>query len=198
MRTLLAGLAAGLMAVCSPAPAAVITFDTDPFAGSTALTTPGRQIVGGEPSINFSIGTDTFAFAPGVFGVDAPLSVVVDVAANVPAGGADVIVLLDFPVPFNAGLAANAIAAQVSTPGAGFFIYFNSALDLPRLVFSADLSDPTADLKIMARLINLDGQQGRDQMASFSAANFALLLLPEPSGLALLLPGLWALRRRPR
>lgn len=197
MRMLLTAWTVGLLALSNPASAAVVTFDTDPFAGSTALTTPGRQIVGGEPSINFSIGTDTFAFAQGVFGVDSPLTVVVDVAANLPAGGADVIVLLDFPVPFNAGLAANAIAAQVSDPGAGFFIYFNSGLDLPRLVFSTDLSDPTADLKIMARLIDLGGQQGRDQMASFGADNFALV--PEPSSLALLLlPGLWALRRRTR
>lgn len=197
MRTLLTACTAGLMALCNPSSAAVVSFDTDPFAGSTALTTPGRQIVAGEPSINFSIATDTFAFAPGVFGVDVPLTVVVDVAANLPASGADVIVLLDVPVPFNAGLAANAIAAQVSDPGAGFFIYFNSGLDLPRLVFSTDLSDPTADLKVMARLVNLVGQQGRDQMASFGAGNFALL--PEPSSLALLLlPALWAMRRRPR
>ena len=195
MRLSLPAIVAGLLAVCTAAQAAVVTFDTDPFAGSDALTTPGRQIVGGEAFINFSLATDSFAFAPGVFGVGAPLEVVVDVAANVPAGGADVIVLLDFPVPFNAGLAANAIAARVDTPGAGFFIYFNSGLDLPRLVFSTDLSDPGADLKILARLTNLGGQDGRDQLAGFGAGNFALI--PEPSTLALLLlPGLWALRRR--
>lgn len=195
MRLSLPAIFASLLVVCTAAPAAVVTFDTDPFAGSDALTIPGRQVVGGEPFIPFSIADDVFAFAPGIFGVGAPLEVLVDVAANVPADGADVIVLLDFPVPFNAGLAANAIADRVDTPGAGFFIYFNSGLDLPRLVFSTDLSDPTADLKIMARLTNLTGQAGRDQLASFGAGNFALI--PEPSTLALLLlPGLWVLRRR--
>ena len=34
--------------------------------------------------------------------------------------------------------------------GPGFFIYFNSGLDLPRLVYSTDLSDNTADLKVLA------------------------------------------------
>jgi hypothetical protein len=38
-----------LSAVAANAGAATFTFATDPFAGSTALTTPGRQVVGGEP-----------------------------------------------------------------------------------------------------------------------------------------------------
>ena len=32
---------------------------------------------------------------------------------------------------FAAGNAANLIAARLTTPGPGFFIYFNSALNLP-------------------------------------------------------------------
>jgi hypothetical protein len=59
--------------------------------------------------------------------------------------------------PFGAGQAANLTADRITTPGAGFFIYFNQALDLPRLVFSTDLSDSTADLKVLARMLNLNG-----------------------------------------
>ncbi|HMF78060.1 MAG TPA: hypothetical protein VK604_20555 [Bryobacteraceae bacterium] len=42
--------------------ATTFSFVSDPFAGSDALTTPGRQIVGGEPSISFSPASDVFAF----------------------------------------------------------------------------------------------------------------------------------------
>jgi hypothetical protein len=87
---------------------------------------------------------------------------------------------------------------QVTSPGAGFFIYFNSGLDLPRLVYSTDLSDNMADLKVLARITNLEGQ--RDALPTFTASNFAVV--PEPSSL-LLMVGAGALivgfglRRRP-
>jgi hypothetical protein len=71
-----------------------------------------------------------------------------DLVQNLPASGVNTIVLQTAPIPFAAGLAANAIADQITDPGPGFFIYFNSGLDLPRLVYSIDLSDNTADLKI--------------------------------------------------
>ena len=192
-------VAAIMLSWCVVANAAVFSFTSDPFAGSDALTTPGRQIVGGEPSITFNIASDVFAFSSAAFDVGA-LSFVNALVENVPTSGVNVIVLQTAPIPFAAGLAANAIAAQITDPGAGFFIYFNSGLDLPRLVYSTDLSDNTADLKIVARLINLGGQAGRDALPTFTAANFALI--PEPSTLLLLLlaPGaVWArgvLRRR--
>ena len=115
------------------------------------------------------------------------------IAGNLPASGLNVIVLQTFdndndPVtPFGAGNAANLIAAQVISPGAGFFIYFNSGLDLARLVFSTDLDDPTADLRILARMTNLAGQPGRDAIPTFSAANFAVNQVPEPASLPLIL-----------
>lgn len=50
--------------------AATFRFDTDPFAGSPVLTTPGRQFVGNELFIpNFSIAEDEFSFDPSAFGV---------------------------------------------------------------------------------------------------------------------------------
>ncbi len=97
------------------------------------------------------------------FGVSS-INFVNTVASSIPASGVNTIVLQTFDndgntaTPFAAGNAADLIAAQITTPGPGFFIYFNQGLDLPRLVFSTDLNDPTADLKILFRLTNLTGQ----------------------------------------
>lgn len=181
-----------ISAVCvgSTAEAATIRFSSDPFAGSTAPTTPGRQIVGGEPSVPFDTATDVFVFGQLIFGLDNPLSFASGPAASLPPGGADVIVLQEFGPPMAAGLAATLIANQVTTAGPGVFVYFNTGLSVPRLVYSTNLDDETADLKILARMINLD--QG--SMTEFSAGNFAV---PEPSVLLLLgLAGLAAARRR--
>ncbi len=112
--------------------------------------------------------TDDVAFAA----VDAN-----DPNATIPTG-ANVIVLLnsdndaDPSTPFLAGTAAGQIAALVDEPGAGFFVYFNSNLEVNRLVYSTDLSDPTADLKIVSRQTDLTGQDAIDALASFSAENF--------------------------
>ncbi len=192
----------GLLSLCIPAQSAVFRFDTDPFAGSTALTTPGRQIVGGEDLISFSIATDIFSLESTAFGVAAPVHFVNDLSANLPASGVNVIVLQDTPDPFAAGLAANLIAAQITTPGPGFFIYFNSGLGVPRLVYSTDLDDPTADLAVLFRLTNL----GSADLPSFTASNFEITTVPEPSavsmvtgaGVLLAARGWWRRARRPR
>lgn len=55
------------VALADSATAATFSFATDPFAGSNALVTPGRQIVGGEPTISFDTATDLFAFERSVF-----------------------------------------------------------------------------------------------------------------------------------
>jgi hypothetical protein len=196
-----------LLALSTTANAATFTFDTDPFAGSDALTTPGRQVVGGEPFIDFSIATDVFAFEPATFGIGDQVLFANDIVSNLPTSDLNVIVLqtidndADPVTPFGAGNAANLIADQITAPGPGFFIYFNSGLDLPRLVFSTDLSDSTADLKILARMSNLLGQS--DVLPTFTASNFTPV--PEPSSFALLTAagavwffGFSACRRRAR
>jgi hypothetical protein len=186
------------MLTALPAHAATISFLTDPFAGSTALTTPGRQIVGGETFLDFNIASDVYLFDPAVFGI-SDIFFANDVVGNVPTTGVNTVVLQTFDndgnsgTPFLAGNAANLIADQIVSAGPGFFIYFNSNLDLPRLVFSTDLSDNTADLKVLARMQNLGGDPGRAAIPTFSEANFALSEVPEPSSVWLLGTGFLAL-----
>ena len=203
MRTTRFCLAALLSFLVGLANATVFTFNNDPFSGSDALTTPGRQIVGGEAFINFDIANDLFAFDTtvfGAYGVGDQVLFVNDLSSNLPSSGVNVIVLQDSTVPFAAGLAADAIADEITTPGAGFFIYFNSGLDLPRLVFSTDLNDNQADLKILARMTNLTGISGRNALPTFTASNFVFQqAIPEPTTIALLglgLVGLGFARRR--
>jgi hypothetical protein len=185
-------LAGALLALSTTAHAALFVFDTDPFAGSDALTTPGRQIVGGEPSISFDIANDVFVLNRTVFGVGNDVLFANDVAGNLPTSNVNTVVLQSFDndgdptTAFGAGTAANLIANQITAPGPGFFIYFNQGLDLPRLVYSTDLNDNTADLKILARMTNLTGQGGRDAFPSFSEDNFAITI-PEPSSWLLLM-----------
>ena len=197
MRTLfctlvtMAGLTLG-----SAADAATFRFDTDPFAG-VDVSDPARQIVGGEDFIVFDIAQDVFKLESTVFGLSGTDVLFANgLVDNLPTGNVNVVVLQSFDndndpaTPFAAGTAANLIAGQITTPGPGFFIYFNSGLDLPRLVFSTDLSDNTADLKILFRLTNLAGQQGRDAIPSFTADNFEITAVPEPATLALVAFGL--------
>ena len=197
--SLLAAAAAFVM-IASTAEADVFTFATDPFAGTTALTTPGRQVVGNEDFIDFDPAVDLFRLDADTFGVSAPVAFANDIAANLPTSGLNVVVLRsldndnDPGTPFNAGTAANLIAAQITDPGAGFFIYFNQGLNLPRLVFSTDLSDNTADLKILARMVNLTDDSVA--LATFTSDNFEITDVPEPGSVVLLsLAGsLWGLR----
>jgi hypothetical protein len=204
-RTHLFGVAIALLVFCSVANADTFRFDTDPFAGSTALTTPGRQVVGGESFISFSIPADVFSLESSVFGVGTTVNFINTLAPGIPTGGVNVIVLQTFDndndptTPFAAGNAADLIASQITTPGPGFFIYFNQGLDLPRLVFSTDLNDNTSDLKILFRMTNLTGAGGRAAIPTFTTANFQFTQVPEPSALVLTVIGIVTgglLRRR--
>jgi len=189
----------GLCVMCSTAHATPFRFDTDPFAGTNVLNTAGRQIVGGEDFINFSTASDVFSLNSTVFGVGSSVNFFNGVASAIPTSGVNVVVLQTFDddnntqTPFGAGNAADLIANRITTPGPGFFIYFNQGLDLPRLVFSTDLNDGNADLKVLARMLNLTGQTGRNAIPGFTAANFDITTstaVPEPSSLSLGLAGM--------
>jgi hypothetical protein len=189
-----------LLALSSTANANTIRFDTDPFAGTNVLNVPGRQIVGGEDFISFSIATDVFSLESTVFGVGSTVNFVNAPVSALPASGINVVVLQAFDddnnplTPFGAGNAANLIASRITTPGPGFFIYFNQSLDLPRLVYSTDLSSQNSDLKILARILNLNGAEGRNLLPTFTAPNFTITTtaaaVPEPFSGLLTLPAL--------
>ena len=207
MRRVFTFVALALLALGSRAEATSFTFDTDPFLGQTALTTPGRQVVPNEASINFNPATDTFRLGQFVFGVGDDVQFLNDIAANIPAGGVNTVVLRTLDndnnpaTAFGAGNAADLIAAQINVPTPGFFIYFNSGLNLPRLVFSTDLSDPNADLKILFRMTNLAGNPA--SLANFTAANFDFIPqdatpVPEPTTLLMLGSGTCLLLRKAR
>ncbi|OWQ83785.1 hypothetical protein CDN99_25285 [Roseateles aquatilis] len=200
-----------LAGTSSLASAATITFDTDPFAGSTALTTPGRQVFAGNERMlpSFNLATDKFVFnldAFASYGI-AGLSFLNAASSGIPATGFNTIVLQDTDndgnpaTPFAAGTAANVIAGKVATDGAGFFIYHNSVLDVNRLVFSTNLHDPTADLSVLARITNPTGAASIAQLPLFTSDNF-VASVPEPSSFALFGMGLAACafvaRRRQR
>jgi hypothetical protein len=195
MRFSVLALTTAALLIGSTAEAAIITFNTDPFAGTTALTTPGRQIVppaGSEMFISFDPENDVFVFNPAVFGLTDPLSFASGPAGSIPITGPDVVVLQEFGPPMAAGIAASLIAARVTTPGPGVFVYFNTGLGVPRLVYSTNLDDETADLAVLARLTNLNASS----MTAFGADNFDV---PEPGALALFgLTLIAALRRRSR
>lgn len=187
LRTTCLMVSAVLLSSISSAQAATFRFDTDPFAGTTALETPGRQVVGNELFIdNFSVANDLFSFDPVVFGVASQVKFFNGLAANLSIGGLNVIVLQDTDndnnpaTAFNAGTAANLIADRIDVAGAGFFIYFNSSLSVNRLVYSTDLSSSSADLKILARLTNPTGQAAIDTLPTFTTKNFEISAVPEP------------------
>ena len=175
------------------AQAAVINFDTNPLIGNPALTTPGRQVVGGEPSVAFDVANDVLVFDQAQFGLTNPLSFFNGLVAGLPTSGADVVVVQDTGTPFLAGIAADLIAAQVTTSSPGFFIYFNTNLQLARLVYSTDLSDNQADLAVLARFTTLAGADGFAALPSITADNFAV---PEPGTLALVAIGAFGVLRR--
>lgn len=202
---LVAGSLVLAAAASPPARAATISFDTDPFTGSTALTTPGRQVFSGlERTLpSFNPATDTFAFSATAFPVGA-LSFVNAPVGGIPTSGANVIVLDTVDddnnpaTPFGAGSAATVIAGQVAVDGAGFFVYHNSALNVNRLVFSTNLNDAGADLSVLARIASPTGLDAIGALPQFTSANF-VAAVPEPSTYALMalgIAGLAVMRRR--
>lgn len=161
---------------------------------------PGRQFVGGEIIIpNFNFSTDRLVFDPAVFGVSSQITFLTDLGRNLPSVGADFIVLQDIDadgnlengILNNAGLSANLIAANSFNAGPGFFIYYNSGLNFNRLVYSTDLGDPTADLKILARFTDQTGTAGAAALQKFGAANIAAV--PEPATWMMMIAGFGAI-----
>lgn len=205
---ILAGLALG--SAMPTASAATLRFDTDPFAGSTALTTAGRQVfAGNERFVPFDVATDVAEFLVPAFGngLDSVFTLFNGPAVSLPITGVNVVVLNDIDFDgnpangnaLNAGQAATLIANVIDEVGAGLFVYYNTSLDVNRLVFSTDLSDANADLSVLARFTNQTGQFAIDTLSQYSISNFSTDV-PEPAAFAVMAAGLAmagaALRRR--
>jgi hypothetical protein len=171
---------------------ATIVFKTDPF-GSADPNDNVRQIVNVQESVNFNPATDVIRFDPALTGFSS-ISFATGLSADLPTTGVNAVVVLDQPA--GAGSAHTSIANQITDSRPGFFIYFNTNLGLPRLVFTRDLGNPNADIAILARMDNLSGNFAA--MQTFSQANFAPV--PEPSTVLLMSGGMLAcvlaLRRR--
>jgi Ca2+-binding RTX toxin-like protein len=85
----------------------------------------------------------------------------------------------------NAALAANAIATASDFHGPGVFVYFNTTLQVSRVVFSEDLGGNTAavdangnhvgtgDIDVLFALRNLSGAEGLAHQSLFQADNFS-------------------------
>ena len=172
---------AGSDTILGSAGADIFAYAGDPFEGRD-VSGFERQIIGGEDFIeDFDFTQDTYSFNAADFdlvdGVNFAAVNANDPDASI-APGTNVIAVLnsndasDPDAPFAAGTAANQIAELTSEDGAGFFVYFNSELEVNRLVYSANLNNPDADLKIVSRQTDLTGQDAIDALQNFSADNF--------------------------
>jgi hypothetical protein len=175
-------LAFGLIAFASAGSAATLLFESNPLAGSPVLAQPGRQILSNETLLTFDPAIDELVINTQVFQVSDGLSFASGLAPALPMSGANFIVLQN-GAPLVAGTAANAIAAQITQPTPGFFIYFNSGLNLARLVYSTNLDDPTADLATFARFTNLSTAEGFSGSALSAITAENVTTTPEPSSL---------------
>lgn len=124
---------------------------------------------------------DRFLLDASGLGVTGDLAFVNALAADLPTGDVNVIVLQDSDddndpnTVFNARSAARLIGAQIQTPGPGFFVYFNSGLGVNRLVFSEDLADGEANFSVLAAINTISEQAAIDELPQFSAANFSFM-----------------------
>lgn len=152
------------------------------FENPATVAGDGLRQIENTPDIlrDFTDGEDRFVFDTSDFNVSGNKKVSNALAADL-RDGANVIVLRDTDndgnaaTAFNAGAAATLIADNLDTDGAGFFVYWNSALGINRLVHSANLNDATADIRVLG---NIEGPTGLDAIAAledFGARDFAFL-----------------------
>lgn len=209
MRYLIAS--ALLVASVQLSAAATVPILVNPLAAAGFDPDDGiRQVTGAGavPVPSFDFATDSFLLALSAFGVTGPISFVNSLASGLPASGVNIVVLQDSDndgdpaTAFNAISAANLIAGALTEEVAGFFVYFNSVLNINRLVFSTDLGSTTSDLAILAAIQSPTGAEAIAALPGFGAANFqAVAPVPLPAALPLFvaaLAGLGLIRGRRR
>lgn len=164
---------------------------------ASAATIP---IVSGAPTVNvaaFDVQTDRFLIDAASFGVagDPIFQNVLAADGNV-ADDVNVIILQNSDddandsTVFNARSAATLIAGNTDSARAGFFVYFNSALNINRLVFTPNLDDALAALTILAALNSPVGVDAIAQLPTFTNANFEFAEVPLPAAAPLFLAAL--------
>ncbi|MEM1379628.1 MAG: VPLPA-CTERM sorting domain-containing protein [Pseudomonadota bacterium] len=131
----------------------------------------------------FDTSQDQFRIATDSFGFDQRLAFL-----NTEAGGVDdlanIIVLQDFDddndasTVFNARSAARLIGANTDEDRDGFFVYYNSALQINRLVYSTNLADGDASFQIIAAILNPTGADAIAALPTFGADNFSEVPVP--------------------
>lgn len=105
----------------------------------------------------------------------------------------------DLSTGFNARSALGVIADSTDTDRAGFFIYHNQGLSINRLVFTENLNDGSASIRILAAILDPVGNEAIARLSAFSAANFEAAPVPLPAALPLFasaLAGAGVLRSR--
>jgi hypothetical protein len=181
------------MAASLPALAEAAVFDIEAGAPTLAIAA-------------FDVADDRYRIFNDTFGVAGPLDFQNAFAADGNlSDAANVIVLqnsdndANAATVFNARSAAGVIAANTGADRSGFFVYFNSALNINRLVFSANLNDALAALVILAANNSPTGAAAIAQLPDFTAENFQFSEVPIPGAVALFATGLLgaaAARRR--
>ncbi|NJR64986.1 MAG: calcium-binding protein [Leptolyngbyaceae cyanobacterium CRU_2_3] len=145
-------------------------------AGTTGLNALNQPDI----ITDFTIAEDQFVLDAAGMGIGA-LGFQKGAAANIANG--NVIVLTNGFAA--AGAAARAIANNANvTARQGVFLYFNTTLQITRLVYSRDLGNG-GDISVLANLANQSGATGLANIANFTLANFNLVGAAENSSLGL-------------
>jgi serralysin len=147
----------------------------DPFEG-VDVSAAGRTVVNTpDELLDFDPAQDTFVLDRSDLGVDKHLDVanatVPDLTAQ-GAAGADADVVVVQGAIGNAGAAATAIAGTGVASGPGVFVYFNTTLLINRVVFSADLGDPAADISVLGNVRTLSGDPALAALPTFTEDTF--------------------------
>lgn len=127
---------------------------------------------------DFDLTRDRFNLEATAFQVNESLTFVNSTIEALPPAGFNVIVLQtadddsNAATAFNARSAARLIGTATTESRPGFFVYFNSGLQVNRLVFTPDLSNGESPLTVLCALNNLTGTAAIEALPLFSLRNF--------------------------